>query len=135
MIVFFLNLGSRSLWMKIKIKWFINLTEIEGGLGALSQRNVGKIYSELFYSGLTSTKTFLHRTKSFFLISWIELIIKQIYNQQGRGAEGLSLNTWLPTFCMLRTNKGSTRITPPWGRRGFKSRIRPLYPQRVVKGD
>ena len=24
---------------------------------------------------------------------------------------------------------------PPWGRRGFKSRIRPPYPQRVVKGD
>ena len=24
---------------------------------------------------------------------------------------------------------------PPWGRRGFKSRIRPLYSQRVVKGD
>ena len=23
----------------------------------------------------------------------------------------------------------------PWGRRGFKSRIRPQYPQRVVKGD
>ena len=24
---------------------------------------------------------------------------------------------------------------PPWGRRGFKPRIRPPYPQRVVKGD
>ena len=24
---------------------------------------------------------------------------------------------------------------PPWGRRGFKSRIRPPYPERVVKGD
>ena len=24
---------------------------------------------------------------------------------------------------------------PPWGRRGFKTRIRPPYPQRVVKGD
>ena len=24
---------------------------------------------------------------------------------------------------------------PPWGRRGFKSRMRPPYPQRVVKGD
>ena len=24
---------------------------------------------------------------------------------------------------------------PPWGRRGFKSRIRTPYPQRVVKGD
>ena len=23
----------------------------------------------------------------------------------------------------------------PWGRRGFRSRIRPPYPQRVVKGD
>ena len=26
-------------------------------------------------------------------------------------------------------------LFPPWGRRGFKSRIRPPYPQRVVKGD
>ena len=26
------------------------------------------------------------------------------------------------------------RDAPPWGRRGFKSRIRP-YPQCVVKGD
>ena len=24
---------------------------------------------------------------------------------------------------------------PPWGRRGFKQRIRPPYPQCVVKGD
>ena len=24
---------------------------------------------------------------------------------------------------------------PPWGRRGLKPRIRPPYPQRVVKGD
>ena len=24
---------------------------------------------------------------------------------------------------------------PNWGRRGFKSRVRPPYPQRVVKGD
>ena len=24
---------------------------------------------------------------------------------------------------------------PPWGRRGFKPRIRPPCPQRVVKGD
>ena len=27
------------------------------------------------------------------------------------------------------------RTISPWGRRGFKSRIRPPYPQRVVKGD
>ena len=27
------------------------------------------------------------------------------------------------------------KIVPPWGRRGFKPRIRPPYPQRVVKGD
>ena len=27
------------------------------------------------------------------------------------------------------------RNKPPWGRRGFKPRIRPPYPQRVVKGD
>ena len=26
-------------------------------------------------------------------------------------------------------------LNPPWGRRGFKSRICPPYPQRVVKGD
>ena len=25
--------------------------------------------------------------------------------------------------------------TPSWGRRGFTPRIRPPYPQRVVKGD
>ena len=24
---------------------------------------------------------------------------------------------------------------PPWGRRGFKPRIRPPYPERVVKRD
>ena len=32
-----------------------------------------------------------------------------------------------------RFNHDDTR--PPWGRRGLKSRIRPPYPQRVVKGD
>ena len=32
-----------------------------------------------------------------------------------------------------RFNHDDTRS--PWGRRGFKSRIRPPYPQRVVKGD
>ena len=29
----------------------------------------------------------------------------------------------------------SSELQPPWGRRGFKPRIRPPYPQRVVKGD
>ena len=28
-----------------------------------------------------------------------------------------------------------TWLFPPWGRRGFKPRIRPPYPQHVVKGD
>ena len=27
------------------------------------------------------------------------------------------------------------QTVPPWGRRGFKPRIRPPYPQRVVKDD
>ena len=38
-----------------------------------------------------------------------------------------SRNTFLLLYCLF--------FLPPWGRRGFKPRIRPPYPQRVVKGD
>ena len=42
-------------------------------------------------------------------------------------------------FCILHLNLEKVilllRTTTPWGRRGFKSWIRPPYPQRVVKGD
>ena len=35
----------------------------------------------------------------------------------------------------VMTNDQIIISNPPWGRRGFKPRIRPPYPQRVVKGD
>ena len=46
--------------------------------------------------------------------------------------------TVLNQVCVFRAyqkNKMAALVLPPWGRRGFKSRIRPPYPQRVVKGD
>ena len=59
--------------------------------------------------------------------------------------EGYVTGTWV-TFlwplifynvrCYIpRGELATPRFQPPWGRQGFNSRIRPPYPQRVVKND
>ena len=49
----------------------------------------------------------------------------------------ISLGAFSILICIWSTmyNNYANSHIPPWGRRGFKSRIRPPYPQRVVKGD
>ena len=51
---------------------------------------------------------------------------------------GRSVKKRLPPWPMIVCDIfdfSSKTADPPWGRRGFKPRIRPPYPQRVVKGD
>ena len=42
---------------------------------------------------------------------------------------------YMYVFSITRPQKDHKRLIPPWGSRGFKSRIRSPYPQLVVKGN
>ena len=69
-------------------------------------------------------------------------IVYAIWNKKKR-YWGIMLKSWnedmSPSVNVFRRthllNTSQNSIQPPWGRWGFKSRIHPPYPQRVVKGD
>ena len=70
----------------------------------------------------------------FFFFSALDMALLIRFPSSESSARGLS--TYSDTTLHPDSVESASFISfcPPWGRRGFKSRIHPPYPQHVVKG-
>ena len=105
----------------VKIIWiFVRLSIIKALIGVIFVLGFNSIY--LFFNNF-------HLLIRRNINVWRTIIVLGVFDVS------LTYHDLMYLYVMALLSGSCSLSVPPWGRRGFKSRIRPPYPQRVVKGD